>query len=136
MIRTLRVAWLAAAATLSAATPAAARGFMLPWFNGFGVSAGGGPLTVRGEDDDPLVAFIRPDDDTHGAAALGFHLTLGGRRRALLLPEVHYADPSLDTAPANGAITLGPRTVTFEADTQPLSTVAVLTGADIDEAAG
>jgi hypothetical protein len=123
------VACVAFATVLAGATPAAAQGFMLPWFNGFGVWAGGGALRFDGEDEDPLVTLIRPDEDSQGAAAFGLELTLGTRRWALMLPEFHYVPVSLDVQSVGGTLTLGSRTVTFEPEAQDVGMFALLAGA-------
>src|SRR3970282_2154033 len=102
---------------VAAARPAGAQSFFLPWFNGVGVSAGGGPLRFRGGSDDPLVALIRPESDTLGGAATGFFLSLGTRRWAIMLPELHYLPASVETERVIGTLTLDSRTVTFEAET-------------------
>lgn len=116
------VACLVAALLLPAHTQAQMIG---PWFNGVGVSGGGGPLRFEGGPDDALVGLIRPEDDTLGAGAFGFLLSAGTPRWALMVPELHDFPASVSTDGVTGTLTVGTRTLAFAPASQSVSAFAI-----------
>jgi hypothetical protein len=126
-----KVLWLAAVSMTLATAAAPAAEAQAVWFNGGGVSIGGGPATFRGGSDEPIVSLVRPEDDTVAATALGLYLGLGTRRWSLTLPELHYFPVSIATENVKGSITLGSTTVPFEPTYRSANSFAVMVGGQI-----
>lgn len=103
-----------------------------PWFNGLGVSLGGGPWTSRGESSDPVTHFVQPTGDTGGTASVGALLSLGTRRWALLLPEFHAFTP-MSSMPdsVDASLRVGGQTLDFPVDRQTTSVYVVTVGAQM-----
>jgi hypothetical protein len=100
----------------------------IPWFNGGGVSVGGGTMRFEGGGESPLTALIRPDDDSVGAIAGGAFLALGTDRWALMLPEFHAIEGASEGELVPGTLTLGTRSLAFEPRTRGFGAYAVLVG--------
>jgi hypothetical protein len=99
-----------------------------PGWNGLGVSVGGGWMGFGQARGDPVASLVRPEDDSTGAVVGGFHGSLGTRRWAIILPELHAYSGPRDPNPVAGTITLDSTTVTVEPSSQSVTAFAVLGG--------
>lgn len=86
---------------------------IVPWFNGIGASAGGGPLRFRGNAVDPTTALVRPDDERTGAIAVSVYVSFGTRRWALLLPQFDALGGYGRAGQLSGTLTRDGTTVTI-----------------------
>jgi hypothetical protein len=98
-------------------------------FNTAGASAGGGRASIRGAGDDPLVAAIRPEEETVSGVSFGAFLGRGNARFAVLFPEIDGGTLGIGTEHLEGSVTLGSKTVPFDTTQTRTSAAAVLVSA-------
>ena len=118
------VALLALAGTLS---PASAQAPL--WFNGLGVSGGGGALSVRATPDGSPESLLLARSDSIPAGSLGAFLSLGTRRWAVTVPEFHLVGGVRDVSGLAGSVRVGGATAEFEPDSQSIDAYALMFGA-------
>jgi hypothetical protein len=124
------VAGVALWMTTSPGPALAQASFFQPWFNGFGVSLGGGSIASRGDAPTPVAAVIRPDGRV-GAGAGGGFLALGTRRFSLTLPEFHVQSGFAGLELVSGTLTLGSATLPFTSTSRSVTSWAVLAGGQV-----
>ena len=104
-----RVFWFVATSLgmlAGAPPPADAQSFV--WFNGLGVSGGGGGMRLRPSNDSGPVSLIPIQPETVTAGSFGAFLSIGTRQWAVMVPEFHYIGYSRDVSQLGVAVRLGP----------------------------